>query len=296
MRHWTDLLLTALAPMIWGSTYIVTTTFLPGLDPMLVALLRALPAGLLMLLFVRRLPTGLWWLRIFVLGALNFSIFWWMLFLAAYRLPGGVAATVGAVQPLIVVFLARLALGSPIRSVSLIAAVMGLVGVGLLILTPDAALDTVGIAAGLTGAVSMAAGTVLTRRWRPPVPLLTFTAWQLTAGGILLLPVLFIVDLAHVEFTLAGLGAILYLGPIGAVVTYWVWFRGIARLDPNLVSPLGFLSPTVAVLLGWLLAGEHFSGAQILGFGLIAVSILMAQWRRKEPVIASTLKAATAHR
>ena len=51
-----DLFLTALAPAIWGSSYIVTTNLLPGHSPFVVALLRALPAGLLLLLFVRRLP------------------------------------------------------------------------------------------------------------------------------------------------------------------------------------------------------------------------------------------------
>ena len=56
-------------------------------------MLRALPAGLLLLLFVRQLPQGVWWPRVFLLGALNFSVFWAMLFVAAYRLPGGVAAT-----------------------------------------------------------------------------------------------------------------------------------------------------------------------------------------------------------
>ena len=48
-----DLLLTAIAPAIWGSTYIVTTEFLAGFSPMTVALLRALPAGLLLLLIGR---------------------------------------------------------------------------------------------------------------------------------------------------------------------------------------------------------------------------------------------------
>src|SRR5690606_19289172 len=86
-----DLLLTAIAPAIWGSTYIVTTEFLPDFPALTVAMLRALPAGLLLLLLVRQLPAGIWWARIFVLGALNFSIFWWMLFVSAYRLPGGVA-------------------------------------------------------------------------------------------------------------------------------------------------------------------------------------------------------------
>ena len=55
-----DLFLTALAPAIWGSSYIVTTNFLPGHSPFTVALLRALPAGLLLLLLVRRLPPLGW--------------------------------------------------------------------------------------------------------------------------------------------------------------------------------------------------------------------------------------------
>ncbi len=64
----------------------------------------------------------------------------------------------------------------------------------LLVLTPNAALDPVGVAAGLAGAVSMAFGTVLTRKWQPPVPLLTFTARQLAAGGLLLVPVALVFD------------------------------------------------------------------------------------------------------
>ena len=69
-----DLALTALAPAIWGSSYIVTTTFLPGESPYLVALLRALPAGLLLLLLVRQLPPVALLPKIFVLGALNLLI------------------------------------------------------------------------------------------------------------------------------------------------------------------------------------------------------------------------------
>uniref|UniRef100_UPI0020C2E156 EamA family transporter n=1 Tax=Salmonella enterica TaxID=28901 RepID=UPI0020C2E156 len=89
-----------------------TTELLPQGYPLTVAMLRALPAGLLLLLIVRQLPRGIWWGRVFLLGALNFSVFWWLLFVAAYRLPGGVAATVGAIQPLIVILLARGLLGS----------------------------------------------------------------------------------------------------------------------------------------------------------------------------------------
>ncbi len=69
-----DLLFTAIAPAIWGSTYIVTTQYLPNFSPMTVAMLRALPAGLLLVMIVRQIPTGIWWMRIFILGALNIAI------------------------------------------------------------------------------------------------------------------------------------------------------------------------------------------------------------------------------
>ncbi|MFP1497917.1 EamA family transporter [Escherichia coli] len=58
-----DLLFTAIAPAIWGSTYIVTTQYLPNFSPMTVAMLRALPAGLLLVMIVRQIPTGIWWMR-----------------------------------------------------------------------------------------------------------------------------------------------------------------------------------------------------------------------------------------
>ena len=128
-----DLALTALAPAIWGSSYIVTTTFLPGESPYLVALLRALPAGLLLLLLVRQLPPVALLPKIFVLGALNFSVFWALLFLSAYRLPGGVAATLGAVQPLFVMALSGALLGTQIHRKGIAAAFLGIIGVGLLV-------------------------------------------------------------------------------------------------------------------------------------------------------------------
>ncbi len=273
----TDVLLTAIAPAIWGSTYIVTTELLPANYPLTVALLRALPAGLLLMLFVRQLPPRAWWGRIFLLGALNFSVLWAMLFLAAYRLPGGVAATITSVQPLFVVFLAGLLLGAPVRALSVAAAVIGMGGVALLVLTPNATLDALGIAAALTAAVSMAFGTVLSRRWQPPVSALTFTAWQLTAGGLLLLPVALWLEPPLPALTAMNWVGFAWLGLIGAALTYIVWFRGVARLEPSAIAPLAFLSPVTAVILGWALLGQSLSGWQMAGIGIVIASIWLSQ-------------------
>ncbi len=230
-----------------------------------------------MLLIVRQLPTGIWWARIFTLGALNFSIFLSMLFISAYRLPGGVAATVGAVQPLLVVFLAYFVLASPIRPLSILAALVGAAGVALLVLTPGAAIDPIGVVAGLVGAGSMACGTVLSRKWQPPVSLLTFTAWQLTAGGLLLVPVALIFEPAVPVPTVTNLLALMWLGLIGMALTYILWLRGITRLDSSLVSSLILLSPVTAVVLGWLFLNQTLTALQIAGGIFVISSIWFGQ-------------------
>jgi len=272
-----DLLATAVAPIVWGSTYIVTTEFLPGFSPLTVAAMRALPAGLLLLLLVRRLPKGIWWLRSLVLGALNFSIFWSLLFVAAYRLPGGVAGTVLSAQPLIVVFLASFLLGVPLRPLAIVAALAGMGGVGLLVLTPGAALDAVGVGAGLAGAAAMALATILTRKWRPPVSPLTSTAWQLTLGGLLLVPAALLFDPAPPVPSAANLIGLAWLGLIGAALTYALWFKGIARLDSATVSSLLFLSPLTAVLLGWVFLDQALNAPQAIGIAVVIGSIWLSQ-------------------
>lgn len=277
MARLSDIALTALAPAIWGSTYYVTTEFLPQGYPITMAVLRALPAGLLLLLIVRRLPSCEWVPRILLLGLLNFAVFWVMLFIAAYRLPGGVAATVGAIQPLFVIFIAWCLLNIPIHALSVVSALAGIGGVALLLLGPSAALDPIGIAAGVAGALSMAFGTVLSRKWQPPVSLLTFTAWQLTAGGLLLLPVAYFLEPALPPLSASNVLGITYLGLIGAAATYFIWFRGISLLAPSAVSTLGFLSPLTAVLLGWIALGQALTPIQLMGTAVVLGSVWISQ-------------------
>lgn len=274
MSRTADILLTALAPAIWGSTYLVTTEALPAGYPVTLAALRALPAGLLLLALTRCLPPRAWLGRVFLLGCFNFALFWVLLFVAAYRLPGGVAATLGSLQAMMVILMARGWLGTPIRAGAVAAAASGVVGVAFLLLGPEAALDPVGVAAGLGGAAAMAAGTVLSRKWQPPVSALSFTTWQLTAGGLILLPLALIVEPPLPALTATNLAGLAWLGLIGAAATYAIWFRGVARLEPGAVSMLGMMSPVTAVLLGWVVLGQSLSSVQGLG----AVIVLGSVW------------------
>lgn len=284
MSRTTDAVLAASAPAIWGSTYIVTSQMLPPGYPLTDAVLRALPAGLLLMAITRRMPPKHWWGRLLVLGALNFSIFWAALFVSAYRLPGGVAATLGAIQPLIVLLLARSVLGTPLTGRGIGAALAGILGVALLVLGPNAQLDPFGIVAAFVGALSMACGVVLTRKWQPPVPALTFTAWQLTAGGLLLVPLSLALEPALPPLTLTHVAGFIWLGLFGAAVTYFFWFRGIERLGPAAVTSFGFLSPLTAVLLGWGILGEALSPLQLIGAVVVIVCVFVGS-RPPRPVV-----------
>ena len=158
-----------------GSTYVVTTLMLPPGIPLTVAMLRAArrPAAA-----VRQLPQGVWWPRVFLLGALNFSVFWAMLFVppaaAAWRRRWAHPAAAGDRS------LARLLLGA--GAVAVLAAAADLGGVALLVLTPKAALDPVGVAAGLASGLD-GAGHGAQSPLATAVSALTFTSWQLTAAA-----------------------------------------------------------------------------------------------------------------
>lgn len=278
MTHSRILATTALAPIIWGSSYIVTTQLLPNVDPLTISLLRALPAGLLLMVIVREVPKGSWILKLLVLGALNFSIFWSLLFFAAHRLPGGVAAVLGALQPLVVIIVSRGFIGTPIKMASVWAALSGVLGVGLLVITSEVKLDMSGVLAGVLGAASMAIGTVLSRKWQPPVSTLTFTAWQLMAGGLVLLPFALGVGNTLGELTTGNIVGLTYLSLIGAAFTYVIWLRGISKLQPYSVSMLGFFSPISAAFLGWLFLQETLDKLQIIGIIIVLISVFAGQF------------------
>lgn len=276
-------LTTALAPAIWGSTYIVTTQLLPPDRPFIAALLRTLPAGVLLLIFVGRLPPRAEWGRLAVLSALNIGFFQALLFIAAYRLPGGLAAVVGAIQPLLVMGLAWLLDRRPPARLAVGAGVLGVLGMAVLLLSPGAAWDAAGIAAALAGAACMAAGTYLTRRWRSELPVLALTGWQLLLGGLMLAPLAVLVDPPLPALGTVQVLGYAYLSLAGALLAYALWFRGIARLSPVAVSSLGLLSPLVAVVLGWALLGQAMSGLSLAGLVTVLASILAVQRASAQP-------------
>ncbi|MER5354498.1 EamA family transporter [Kitasatospora sp. NPDC002551] len=278
--------LTALAPTVWGSTYLVTTELLPPERPLLATTVRALPGGLFLVALGRRLPVGTWWWRAPVLGVLNIGAFNFLLFVAAYRLPGGIAAVIMSAQPVFVVVLAAVFLGERVRGLHALAGATGAGGVALLVFRGPASPDAVGVLAALGGALCMASGITLTKRWGRPegVGLLTLTGWQLTAGGLVLLPFWLALEDMPDGLTGSNVLGFAYLAGLGAVLSYLVWFRGIERLPATAVSFLALGSPVVATLLGYLVKDQTPSVLQLLGIGVVLLAVVLGQRPpRKKP-------------
>ncbi|MGF0314429.1 EamA family transporter [Nocardia fluminea] len=273
------LALTALTPIVWGSTYAVTTEFLPPDRPLFTALMRALPAGVLLLALTRVLPHGRWLGRAAVLGVLNIGAFFPLLFLAAYRLPGGVAGVLGAVAPMFALGFAAVLLAEAPTRRKVIAGVVGVLGVSLVVLRGTVELDLLGVIAGLAGAASMGAGTVLTKKWGRPdgVGPLAMTGWQLTAGGLFIVPLALLIEGAPPALDREAVGGYLYLGIIGTALAYWLWVRGISRVSATSVSFLGLLSPVAAAVIGWIALGQALTALQIAGLGIALAATVYGQ-------------------
>jgi len=274
---WRATLLTAFAPAAWGTTYLVTGRLLPPDRPLLSATVRALPTGLALLAVTRRLPRGDWWWRAAVLGVCNIGLFFPLLFLAAYRLPGGLASTLQATSPLAVMALAAWVIGERAGTARLVAAGVGVLGVALLVLRAPGRLDALGLA-GAFGSVAVSAlGFVLIKRWQPPVEMLTLVSWQLVVGGLALLPVALLVEGPPPHLDAPALGGYLWLMVAGTGLAYWCWFTGLRAMPAGAVSLIGLVNPVVGTTLGVVIAREAFGPLQAVGVVLVLAGVLAGQ-------------------
>ncbi|KRF34884.1 EamA family transporter [Nocardioides sp. Soil805] len=271
------ILLTAVAPAAWGTTYIVTEKFLPPDRPLFAALVRALPVGLVLLAWCRRLPRGDWWWKATVMGLCNIGAFFPLIFLAAYHLPGGLAATIQAISPLAVMALAWPLIGERPAAARVGAAVIGLVGVTLLVLRSPDGVTTLGLAGAFGSVLVSALGFVLVKRWTPPVDMLTLVSWQLVVGGIALLPLALLVEGAPPAIDLEAALGYGWIAVVGTGLAYVCWFTGLRAMPAGAVSLIGLVNPVVGTALGVAFAAEAFGWVQALGMALVLGGVLLGQ-------------------
>ena len=276
-------LVAAVGPVAFGSNYVVTHHLLPGGTPLWGSAIRALPAGLVLLLVARRLPRGAWWWRSVVLGTLNMGIFFCLVYVAAQLLPSSVAASLMSLSPLAIAGAAWLLLRERPTPRVVVAAAVGGAGVLLIVGTATGALDGWGIAASVASMVLSSVGAVLTKRWQDGTPVLTITAWQLVVGGLELLVAAALVEGAPPSLTLTETLAFAYVSLVATALGFVCWFSGFRHLPAGAVGVIGLLNPVTGVALGVLAGGEVLTGLQALGIGLVLASVALVNAGRRTP-------------
>ncbi|WP_078860512.1 DMT family transporter [Streptomyces sp. NRRL F-2747] len=270
-------LVTAIAPIAWGTNYYVTREFLPAGHALYGAAFRALPAGLLLLAFRRRPPQGSWWWKSLLLGFLNMSAFFALIYVAAQRLPTSTASTVMATAPLVMMLFAWALIAERPGPLQLAGAGLGVAGVSLTLFTGAVPMDPVGVLASVAAMVMSSFGYVLAKRWSAEADVLASTAWQLLGGGLLLLPFAVAVEGSPPALGLPGLLGFAYVAVVATAAAFAAWFTGLRRLPAATVGLLGLLNPVTGVLLGTAIAGETLTIRQICGLVLTLTGILLGR-------------------
>ncbi len=284
------MLVTAYAPIVWGSSYYVTRELLPADSPLWGSALRALPAGLILLLVARRLPRGSWWWRALVLGTLNMGAFFVLVYVAAQLLPTSIAATVMATSPLVMMLMAWAMVAQRPALPAVVGGALGLLGVAAMVLTGAASLDVRGLVASASAMLMSSVGFVLAQRWHDDdVDVVASTSWQLVAGGATLLIAALAVEGAPPRLDGPAWAGLAFLSLAATALAYLAWFAGLRRLPAGTVGLVGLLNPVAGLTLGLLVAHEHLALQQALGALVVLAGValghpaLALRSRRRHP-------------
>jgi probable blue pigment (indigoidine) exporter len=274
---WRWIAVTAVAPIAWGSTYFVTRAFLPADVPLWGAAIRALPAGIVLLVLARKLPKGEWWWRSLVLGLLNFSGFFVLIYLSALLLPSSVAASVMALAPLAMAGTGWAMLSERPTIWMGAGAGAGILGVLLIVGTGASATNPWGLLSSVSALAMSSVGAVLNKKWTSGVPVLASTAWQAVAGGLMLLIAALVVEGPPPSVGPVAWVAFAYISLFATALASVCWFAGLAKLPAGTVGIIGLLNPVTGVGLGTLFAGEQLSWLQVGGIALVLIAILIGR-------------------
>jgi drug/metabolite transporter (DMT)-like permease len=269
--------------LIWGSTYLAIRYAVATIPPLYTAGIRHLTAGLILLVWCawkRLRPTAAQLRASVVIGVLFFLIGHGTVHWAEKIVPSSLAALLVAVEPIFVFALSEAADRRWRMNATLLAGVvLGLAGVSLLF-GKDLLLSAPGMVTGaiaiLIGAISWAGGIVYSRRSHLSGHPLLLSTLSLISGAIFLLIAGTIAgewrDFSPGSVTLRSWLALAYLIIFGSVVAFTAYNWLLEHYSPTLVATHTYINPTVAVLLGWLLAGEPLT----LNVGLAAAMVIAA--------------------
>jgi drug/metabolite transporter (DMT)-like permease len=277
--------------LVWGSTYLAISIAVDTIPPFLMAGVRFLTAGLLLLVWSvardRRAfvpPTRREWRDSAIVGSLLIGGGMGMVAFGEQTVPSGITALLIAVMPVWVAVLGRIFLGQRLPRLAVVGIVVGFIGVAILI-GPSAfggvgGLEPFGLVAILISPIAWASGSLFaSHRAELPAKALVATGAQMVVGGGLLLVVGALtgeVGKIRIDAISAdSLVALLYLTVIGSLVAYttYGWMLRVAPLA--LVSTYAYVNPVVAVILGFVIAAEAIEPRTMVAGAVIVFAVAL---------------------
>ena len=281
--------------LFWGGTYLGMKIAIETMPPFLMAGVRFLIAGSA-LYIVRRLmgdarPALRQWRDAGIVGGLlllggNGLVAW-----AEQTVPSSIASLMVATAPLWMAAIGGLTGMSRPGLGGWIGLVVGFSGIAILVLgskgSPSGELNPMGIVALLCASVFWASGSLYSRRASQPGSPLLWTGMQMILGGALLLTLsLSMGDLKRFDPALLSarsFAALAYLMIGGSIIGYTAYIWLLKITETTLVSTYAFVNPVVAVLLGWLVAGEQIGGNALAAAAVIIAAVVIITLARPKP-------------
>ncbi len=274
----------ALVYVVWGSTYLAIRFAIGTIPPFLMVGTRFVIAGAALYLFARwrggARPTAMQWRNTAIAGGLMLMVGNGLLSWAELRVPSGLAALIVATVSLWMVLLTWWVGGPRPGRYAIVGIVVGLAGVALLVGRGKGAVDAVGALAVIAASIGWALGTVFIKRADRPASTFVMTGMEMLSGGAINIIVgLMTGESAHLHIAAisrASLLGLIYLIIFGS----WVGYSAYTYLVENVTSPaqLGtyaYVNPCIALLLGWLIAGETIGARTIIAMGIIVGAVVL---------------------
>lgn len=274
--------------IIWGSTWLFIRLGLESLTPVISAGIRFLLASILVygLMSYKKisLQTDSLSIRLYlVLAFFSFIIPFGLVYWAEQFIPSGLASIIFAVMPFGVILFTRLAIpNTEIKFAQYIGVIIGFVGIVTIFsedLTIDFSNNFFGMLAVLISATMQASIAVTIKKYGSHLNPLSMNFIPLLIAGLVMIPLAFIIEESSSwKFDFIALGSVFYLALFGTLVTFTTYYWLLKRINIVILSLSTFITPIVAVILGWFILNEKFSFQALIGSAMVLIGILFANF------------------
>lgn len=268
--------------LIWGTTWLGIKIGLHSLGPILGVGLRFIIAGLA--LYAAAATTGklrplpeLPWRLVAVLSVFLFGLNYVLTYAAETHLDSGLVAVLFGTLPFFTFAFAHAMVGERTTPRVWIGALAAFAGVGVISLAHRAVASPLFACAAIAAAASSAFANVYAKRHAHHDPLVTLPPSMLLAGIALAIAGLLIEHTDwHAALSSTSLGALFYLAIFGSGIAFFANMWVLARIPVWVVGMSALIIPVIAVTVGIVFGGEHFTLREALGSLLVAGGIAIA--------------------